>query len=216
MSWRRSNLLLTLFWFVCQINMLGTTLTCQNVFASDGQKNWQNWPASCWNTLGLLCPFQANTSFTWYIQSLCRFRQCCSIDHMGKLNDSISNGHFLYACITPQVRLPHAGKIDLRIAKPLKWLGLCQVIIWRSIELFQTLYKSRKSPSFNLKLSGNFWVWTFLVWRHDWGRSRNFWRTSSGSAKKVIAWSSRKSASWALDWPSSVSGWQVMAKKLCN
>jgi len=70
-----------MFWLICQTNALGTTWTCQSVFAAD----WQSclWLASCWNISSVLCPLLA-IPLTSYIQNLCRFWECCSKDHIEK------------------------------------------------------------------------------------------------------------------------------------
>jgi len=60
--------------------------------------------------------FRQLPQLTWFMQSLCRFRECCATDHIRQtqlLEDSASNGHFTYASVKSQVRLPHAGKIHL-------------------------------------------------------------------------------------------------------
>jgi len=75
------------FWLICETNALGTTWTCQNVFAAD----WQSclWLVSCWKISSVICPLLAMPRppplyFIVYMQNLCRFWECCSKDHIKK------------------------------------------------------------------------------------------------------------------------------------
>ena len=72
----------TMFWLICQTNALGTTWTCQNVFAEDWQSCLRL--ASCWNISGVLCPLLATTPLTSYIQNLWRFWEWCLQNHIKK------------------------------------------------------------------------------------------------------------------------------------
>ena len=86
-------------------------------------KHFCLWQARLTFTKFLLEDFRCTLSapgnpspLTRYVQSLCRFWECCSTDLLKKnqlLEASPWNSHFSYDYITPQVYLLYAGKTDL-------------------------------------------------------------------------------------------------------